>query len=375
MAEAPAPRRNRPLAVENLEGRRLPSGAIQPLVTLPLAGSFTTEIISGPSEYQWVGVSPMANSGTPAIDRIGLNGSVTSFVVPGDVLVDGLAAGPGGNVWFIADTRTDPTGIGQVLIGDVTPAGQVTEFPPVPVPAGEDGTSFDRELISGPGGDLWFSYGVLDTSAPTWNPASQDFIGRVTAAGAVTLFPVSSDTARTQGMYSLAAGADGDLYFTQQIGQHFELARMSQEGVVTHITVPGLAPTLVPQVARGSGRRLILTAQSLKLQTKAIFQISPAGMVEPSYQVPASHPAAFEQFLGPADGSLWFTNLTGKQRLLGRISAGGAATVDNLSGTIRGRQSQIQSIAAGPDGELYLLAQDNAANTVYQLSPRKHFSA
>ena len=138
---------------------------------------------------------------------------------------------------------------------------------------------------------------------------------------------------------------------------------------------PACPATLVPQVARRSGRSLILTAQSLKLQTKATFQISPAGIVEPSYQVPASHPAAFEQFLGPADGSLWFTNLTGKQRLLGRISADGAATVDNLSGIIRGPQSQIQSIAAGLDGKLYLLAQHNVANTVYQLSPGKHFSA
>ena len=76
------PRRNRALGVEDLEGRRLPSGAIQPLVTLPDA-PFTTEIISGPRGDLWVGVSPI--TGSPAIDRIGLKGSVTSFVVPGKV--------------------------------------------------------------------------------------------------------------------------------------------------------------------------------------------------------------------------------------------------------------------------------------------------
>jgi streptogramin lyase len=251
----------------------------------------------------------------------------------------------------------------------VTPAGQVTEFPPIPLSAGEHGTSFDAQLISGPGGDLWFSYAVLAASSSGLWPVNQDFIGRVTAAGATTLFPVSSDSARIQGLYSLAAGADGDLYFTQQIGQHFELARMSQSGVVTRVTIPGLAPAITTQVARGPGRSLTVIPENFNVQTKAIFRISKDGVVVRSYQIRASRLAAFEQVLEPADGSLWFTKLTGRQCLLGQISADGAATVHNLSRTIVGRQSQIQSIAGGPDGELYLLAQDDVAYTVYRLSP------
>jgi streptogramin lyase len=344
---------------------------IQPFLTLPAADTFTTQIIYGPGGDLWVGVSPIGNSGAPAIDRIGLNGSVTSFVVPGNVLVDGLAAGQDGNVWFIADTGPDPNGNGQVLLGDVTPAGQVTEFPPIPLSAGEDGTSFDAQLISGPGGDVWFSYDVFAASSPGLWPVNQDFIGRVTAAGAITLFPVSSDSGRTRGLYSLAAGADGDLYFTQQIDQYFELERISQGGVVSRVTIPGLAPALTTQVTRGSGRSLTVIPENFNVQTKAIFRISKEGVVVRSNQIRASHLAAFGQVLEPADGSLWFTNVTGRQCLLGQISAQGAATVRNLSGTVLGRQSQIQSIAGGPDGELYLLAQDDVAYTVYRLSPGK----
>ena len=96
---------------------------------------------------------------------------------------------------------------------------------------------------------------------------------------------------------------------------------MSQAGVVTQIKIADLAPALVPQVAPGLGRSLGLFAQSTNFETKAIFRISTAGIVAPSYQVPKGHPLAFEQFLAAADGSLWFTNVTGKACLLGQISA------------------------------------------------------
>ena len=181
-----APKRNRSLFVEDLEGRRLLSNVIQSFVTLPRA---TSNMISGPDGDLWVGVTP--TDSTAAIDRIGLNGSVTSFPVPGNAAfglsIASLATGPDGNVWFDANTYpTNPlSNTNQVVIGNVTPAGVVTEFPAIPVQPGPAG--FATGIVSGPGGDLWFGYN---------NDAlviyGQDFIGRVTTAGAVTLIPVSS---------------------------------------------------------------------------------------------------------------------------------------------------------------------------------------
>jgi streptogramin lyase len=372
-----APRRNRPLAVENLEGRRLPSGAIQP-VTLPAGVPPPTEVISGPGGDQWVGVSRFPKPGRTAIDWIGLDGSVTSFAVPGHFPIAWLGAGPDGKVWFIADTDPSRHGSLKIRLGNVTPAGQFTEFAPVPLPivrvqhTAGSGWISNGEFISGPGGDLWFGFVLSDfVSSPRLSFVSQDFIGRVTTAGKVKFFPVSSRydptsaSERTPGIDSLAAGVDGDLWFTQQIGQHKELVRMSPSGVVTHVPVPGLSPTLWTQVAPGPGPSLILTAVGL-LRTQAILRISMAGVVAP-FDLRAANPYAFQRFLGPADGSLWFTGGdTGNSPLLGRITDDGAATSYDLSRTIPGR---IGSVAAGLDGNLYLLEQDNITNTVYRLSP------
>ena len=129
------PKRNRSLMLEDLEGRRLLSQAMHSIVTLPDASS---NMISGPDGDLWVGVNPTPD--TAAIDRIGLNGSVTSFLVPENSapgLTMDLTTGPDGNVWFIADLYYLTSSDNQVVIGKVTPAGEVTEFPPIPVAAGQ----------------------------------------------------------------------------------------------------------------------------------------------------------------------------------------------------------------------------------------------
>ena len=140
---------------------------------------------------------------------------------------------------------------------------------------------------------------------------------------------------------------------------------MSPSGVVTHIPVPGLSPTDWTQVAPGPGPGIILTDVG-RFDTEAILRISTAGVVAP-FDLHAANPDAFRLFLGPADGSLWFTGGDmGNSLLLGRITDDGAATSYDLSRTIPG---QIASVSAGPDGNLYLLAQDNFTTTVYRLSP------
>jgi hypothetical protein len=91
-----APKRYRSLILEDLEGRRLLSHAAQAISTVPTDGA-SSNMISGPDGYLWVGVSPTLT--TAAIDRIGLNGSVTSFPVPvnapgGGLQIVSLTTGP-----------------------------------------------------------------------------------------------------------------------------------------------------------------------------------------------------------------------------------------------------------------------------------------
>ena len=228
-----APKRNRSLILEDLEGRRLPAPVLQSFATLPGGGS--SNMVTGPDGDLWVGVNPTLTNPVAAIDRIGLNGSVTSFPVPGpadSLSINWLTTGPDGNVWFAADYATSPSSA-QVVLGNVTPAGDVTEFPPIPVAAGRDALAGD--IVSGPGGDLWFGYTVSNLKLPDFK--SQNFIGQVTTAGAVTLFPISSYGPHTPLLDSIAAGSDGNLWFTEGPGKKIVFGRMLPSGVVTRFPI------------------------------------------------------------------------------------------------------------------------------------------
>ena len=145
---------------------------------------------------------------------------MTWFPLPGNlttaISIISLTTGPDGNVWFdVGDSSNITSGptTGQTIIGNVTPAGVVTEFPPIPVPAGDSGGP--GTIVSGPGGDLWFSY-TVNNSNHQW----QNFIGRVTTDGAITLFPISSFSSKELSGFSLAAGADGNLWFAEGTGSN-----------------------------------------------------------------------------------------------------------------------------------------------------------
>lgn len=290
------PRRARSCTVEDLEGRRLPSQAVQSVVSLP-GNIGTTNMISGPDGDLWVGVNqtPISSS----IDRIGLDDSVTSIPVPENAVagvfsLSSLTNGPDGNVWFDAEIGLNAN-TEQVVIGKVTPAGVVTEFSPIPVPAGLTATG--TTIVDGPGGDLWFGYSVIDSRS-----RNQNFIGRVTTSGAITLFPITAlGTSSPALVTSLAAGADGNLWFTEGQGKNFVFGRMTPSGVVTQFPNRRL---ISGTVADGTDGSLILSGQTAEGQNK-VFQVSPAGAIT-RYRAPAAGPDGLLTDLGAADGSLWF---------------------------------------------------------------------
>ncbi len=323
-------------------------------------------LISGPDGDLWVGVEP--SFVTAAIERIGLNGSVTSLPVPG-IATDGfqiasLATGPDGNVWFDANFGVTDSD-NQVLIGNMTPAGLVTEFPPIPVPAGQ--VVFAHSIVSGPDGDLWFFSNN--------NATDQGFLGRVTTAGVVTLFPIPSFSSKPPNLDSLAAGADGNLWFTEGAGKQLVFGRISPNGVVTRFPIGKLT---FATVANGPNGSLIVNGQNAQGQYE-VFGVSTAGATT-RYKIPAAVSNSFLAYLGPADGSLWFTDEYGSifgAITIGRITGTGVAGSYNLSRFVRGHLREVGSMALGQDGNLYVLdtfvpnpeGYDDA--TVYRLSPTK----
>ena len=101
----------------------------------PWAPPVSSNIISGPDRDLWVGVTTFQLA---AIDRIGLDGSVTNFPLPSNAVnayqVQGLTVGPDGKIWFDANFGATESG-NEVIIGNISTAGVVTELPPIAVPA------------------------------------------------------------------------------------------------------------------------------------------------------------------------------------------------------------------------------------------------
>ena len=189
----------------------------------------------------------------------------------------------------------------------------------------------------------------------------------MTTAGSVTLFPVSSYSSNTAGMYSLAAGADGNLWFTEEyFNKGFVLGRMSPSGVVTRVPIHNLSRAIV-EVANGPNRSLIVTAQNDKGQTEAVLRMSADGAITP-YKVPAANSNAFSTDLGSADGSLWFTTDD-----LGLDMAGSprAAWLRPMTCPTSSAADSVRSSRWPSDriGKLYLLVQGNLNAMVYRLSP------
>lgn len=333
-----ATRRRALPGVEPLEGRRLMAQAVQPVASLPAASS---NMIAGPDASLWAAVNP--TSTTAAIDRIGLDGSVTSFPLPGSaaggIHVISLADGPDGKVWFVANVDSSVTDT-RVVVGNMTAAGQVAELSPIAPPAGQIAAA--DQIIAGPGGDLWFNYSAFTFTQPR---TSNSFIVRVTTAGVITEYPLPILGPRVPPVMSLANGPEGDLWFTLE-GRANVVDRMTPAGNITQFPISKLAAWSVWSGPDGS---LIATGATRGLHTRVV-SISGNGTVT-RLKVPARISGRFLIYQGSTtDGSLWFS---GGAAALGRIRLGGAARTYRLA--ISTRNHIVISAAVGADGNLYML--------------------
>jgi streptogramin lyase len=248
----------------------------------------------------------------------------------------------------------------------MTPTGQVTEFPPIPVLA--EAFAESNGILAGPGGALWFDDTVVHFGSPH---QSQSFIGRMTTDGAVTLFPVSPAPSRLPATgVTVVAGADGNLWFVEDEGKSSVFGRMSPSGAVAQLPVSRMFASYLELGPDGS---LIVTGRrSARKGPTELFEVSTSGALTP-VRVPRAIRYASLTYLGPADGSLWFTNaLIAQVSKIGRLTASGVATSYDLPG--RGRQQGVGSMTVGADGDLYVLKNVyrgliNNFEMVYRITP------
>lgn len=268
----------------------------------------------GPDGNVW-----FTESGADRIGRVTPYGEVTEFsagITHGSLPWD-IATGPDGNLWF---TETD----GQ-RIGRITPEGAVTEFP-----AGVESRS-PRGIAAGPDGNIWFT-------------TYQGTIVRMTAEGLTTEFSVRPSVIYPPYLWAerIVSGPDGNLWFVvPALGAHPGfVGRMSTAG---EVTLFGLSSFSDPgDLAFGADGNLWFT-----LGHDGIGRMTPTG---DETVFPYVHAYARGITAAP-DGTMWFTEnwtYSPGPYWIGRITAQGEIT--EFSAGLRANQ---WGITTGADGNLW----------------------
>lgn len=276
--------------------------------------------IPGPSVCQGL-IGRMTPTGVLTVFPTAINSEPTHL---GDI-----AAGPDGNLWFNA---------GFGVIGRITPQGAVTGF---------SARHNSQELTAGPDGNVWFTDDFGMTSTEVFLPA----ISRVTPQGAVTRFPTGLDASFT--IRGIAAGVDGNLWFTATGPTVAAIGRITPQGVVTMFSLSGLTGVL--GIAAGADGNLWFTATGAGGRT--IGRITPQGDVTTF----ATGLGELGRIAAGPDGNLWFTATTANPRVgaIGRITPEG--TVTTFSAVVNNFVAVPLDIAAGPDGNLWFTDSLNAS--------------
>jgi streptogramin lyase len=208
-------------------------------------------------------------------------------------------------------------------LGLATGAGatSITEFNPLIATSGPTG------IAAGPDGNLWFTeyYG--------------NRVGRITVAGVATDWSTGSGISSDSAPMGIAAGVDGNLWFAEYL--HSRIGRITPAATATEFS-SGISPASLPRgIAAGPDGNLWFTEQG----TNSIGRITPTGAVAEFSAGLSAASRPYGIVAGP-DGNLWFTEYDGKR--IGRITPAGVVT--EFAAGINGLPD---GIAAGSDGNLW----------------------
>ncbi len=245
--------------------------------------------------------------------------AVTEFGLPTSASEPaGITTGPDGNLWAV-ERNADK-------IARITPAGAVTEFTLV---AGRG----PHDIVSA-GGLIFFT------------ERAGDRIGRLDPAAADIQASISEFLVAGAGSQpsAIAAGPDGNVWFTEAGAGADQIGRMTPAGIVTEFAVPG-AGSRPTGIASGPDGALWFTEAG----SQQLGRITTAGAITNEFEVPALGTPASE--LGPVtagpDGALWFVD-SGIDHVRRATTAGALSTFPAPGG------SGLTDIASGPDGALWL---------------------
>jgi virginiamycin B lyase len=196
-------------------------------------------------------------------------------------------------------------------IGRITLAGVVTEYPISTMGRQPSG------IVAGPDGNVWF--GELGGG-----------IGRITPAGVITEFstPVGSNP------FAITAGADGNLWYTS----NHKIGIVTITGSISEVDAPMQAD--MPAATRGSDGNVWFLESGISVPQ--VVRVTPARTFR-EYIVPTQYSNPQAIAAGP-DGNIWFTEV-GK---VGRLNANGSVT-DFATPS----NSVAADMTNGPDGNVW----------------------
>lgn len=300
------------------------------LGTLANGASATVTIVVVPPQS----VTSVADNASVSADQIDPNTSnnsasassgvaLTTFqeVPVGRTSPQGLAFGPDGNIW-ISDTFFSR----QVM--QMTTTGATTTFPT---------TARDVQFITrGPDGNMWFTessqFGMTTFT-------EQSYIGRLSTSGQLKEFPLPT---KFSSPYAIAAGADGNLWFTEDASK---IGRITPQGVVTEYPIP-TQQALVDAIALGPDGNMWFTES----RTDKLARVNPQGQIT-EFDLPSG--AGPEGLVTGPDHNLWIVE-SGSNNIA-RFNVGTHALTEYPIPT---QNSEAEYIAVGPDGNLYFTEAD-----------------
>ena len=189
-----------------------PSGAFTEF-QIPTPGSVPIGIAAGPGGEVW-----FTEGHADKLGHINAAGTITELQIPFRGFPYGITEGREGNLWF--------TELNSNQIVRVTPAGAFTGFP---VP----NVGFPPPYVTGPitvapDGNLWFTQGVGNR------------INRITPSGTITTYPVALVNIKEADPQGITAAANGDVWFAEAVGEVIGRVRPKLLGVQSKCVVPKL---------------------------------------------------------------------------------------------------------------------------------------
>lgn len=278
------------------------------------------------------------HEGTAVITRLAGLGRLTTFALGGGHALPysehDLAVGLEGDLFFgELHATAGPLGIDRSAIGRLSPTGRLAQFD-LGAGAAEVGS-----IASGPDGDLWFTLRYRGSSI---RPGP--WVGKVTPDGAVTRYRV--DGAPSQ----IVAGPDGAAWFADPDGERSALGRISPQGAVTYVPLPGFAPT---SLAVGWDGNFWVTGSAAP-NSNELAHVTPGGQVT---MLPVPGDEGTNAIARGPEGEMWFTVL-GYPRFqvatkIDSIDPGGLAAVPACLDRCT---MEPLALATWPDGSLILAA-------------------